>query len=124
MIGRRASRLRAGVAAVVVAACAALFAGQALANTPPGLVIFPIPFTCGGGIGEVLPTVNPAQSPPGGPAWLNGQHVLIQEVTVIQGGTVVFHKVNGQKTGQQPTATCTGTEPDGTLHIVDVVLIP
>jgi hypothetical protein len=106
-----------------VAACTAFVAGQALANTPPGLSVLPIPFTCDE-IGEVMPTVNPAASPPGGPAWLNGQHVLIQEVTVIQGGTVVFHKVYGEKSGQQPTVRCTGTEPDGTFHIVDVVLIP
>jgi hypothetical protein len=126
MIGRRKSRLRAGVAAVVVAACAALFAGQGLADTPPGqgLFVLPIPFSCDDGIGVVMPTVNPAASAPGGPAWLNGQLVLIQEVTVIQDGTIVFHKVYGPKTGQQPTATCTGTEPDGTLHIVKIVLIP
>ena len=123
---RRATLVRARLAAVVVAAtCAAVFATPGLAVTPPGkgLFIFPIPFTCEG-IGEVTPTVNPAASAPGGPAWiLNGQLVLIQEVTVIQDEAVVFHKIYGDKTGQQPTVTCTGTE-DGTTHIVKLVFVP
>ena len=68
--------------------------------------------------------MTPAAAPPGGPAWiLNGQLVLIQEVTVIQDGTTVFHKTYGDKNGQQPTVTCTGTE-DGTTHVVEVVFVP
>lgn len=123
---KRVLHVHVGLAAVVVAAtCAAVSATPGLALTPPGqgLLEFPIPFTCDG-IGEVTPTVNPAASPPGGPAWiLNGQLVLIQEVTVIQDGSVVFHKIYGNKTGQQPTVTCTGAE-DGTTHVVKLVLVP
>jgi hypothetical protein len=44
-------------------------------------------------------------------------------VTVIEDGAVVFHKIYGHKTGQQPAVTCTGTE-DGTTHIVELVFIP
>lgn len=126
VIGGRASRLRVGVAAVVVAACAAVLATPGLAATPPGdgLVTVPIPFACDG-IGEVTVTANAGNGPPAsGAFWiLDGQLILVQEVTVIQDGMIVFHKTYGDKAGQQPTVTCTGTEPDGTFHIVEIVLI-
>lgn len=127
MVATRARRARAGIAAIVAsAASAGVLAAPGTAGTTPqgkGLLVFPIPFYCDG-IGEVIPTVAPSASPPGGPAWiLNGQLVLIQEVTVVQDGAVVFHKVYGAKTGQQPTVTCMGTEGE-TTHIVQVVLVP
>jgi hypothetical protein len=125
---RRATLVRARLAAVVVAAtCAAVFATPGLAVTPPGngLVIVPIPFTCDG-IGEVTVTANPGNGPPAsGAFWiLDGQLILVQEVTVIQDGVIVFHKTYGNKAGHQPTVRCTGTEPDGTFHIVEIVFVP
>src|SRR5690242_8827886 len=91
---RRGPRIRAALTATA-AACvaAAASAGVSLADTPPGqgLVVVPFPFTCEG-IGEVTVTGTPGNGPYAtGSYWINGRHILVQEVTVIQNGVVVFH---------------------------------
>ncbi len=118
---RRLRRTSAAIAAGMVAA----LAGPAVAATPPGqgLVEIPFAFTCEG-IGQVAFTSIPGGPPGTGPAWAStGGTMLVQEITLTQGGTTVFHKVYGNKAGLGPTTTCTAALPGGLMFEAELVTV-
>ncbi len=118
---RRLRRTSAAIAAAVVAALAA----PAVAATPPGqgLVEIPFAFTCEG-TGQVTFTTIPGGPPGTGPAWVSaGGTMLVQEITLTQAGTTVFHKVYGNKTGLGSTTTCTAALPGGLMFEAELVTV-
>ena len=118
---RHVRRTSATIAAGVVAALAA----PAVAATPPGqgLVEIPFAFMCEG-IGQVTFTTIPGGPPGTGPAWVNtGGTMLVQEITISQAGTTVFHKVYGNKAGLGSTTTCTAALPGGLMFEAELATV-
>ncbi len=121
----RPSRLTLAAAAVAVSASVAAVSPAHGAPPGQGLVAIPFTFNCGGGIGPTTVTTIPGGPPGTGPAWItvNGVLALVQEITITDGGTVIFEKTYGNKAGLGATFTCTATLPNNLFLEAQLVTV-
>jgi hypothetical protein len=119
-------RPASAVAVAAVALAAFVAAASPAAGAPPGQGLVTTPFTLNcEGVGATTVTTIPGGPPGTGPAWITttGVLALVQEITITNGGTVVFAKTYGNKTPLAPTFTCTGALPNGFFLEAELVSI-
>lgn len=113
------------LAVAALSSLALMLAGPSVAAPPgEGLITSTFDFTCEG-IGATTFTSVPGGPPGTGPAWAtaNGVLNLVREITISDGGTVVFQKQYGTKAGLGASFSCTATLPNGFLLEAELVAV-
>ena len=120
----RRSRMAVVVAVVALAASGAAVSRAVAAPPGEGLVTTPFTLVCEG-IGATTVTTIPGGPPGTGPAWITatGLLALVQEITIANGGTVIFEKTYGNRAGLGATFTCTATLPNGFFLEAELVAV-